>query len=118
MKNEKNKILGRVAACVAAGVLVLSSCTACGVNIYSTMDDKIDLVIEGEKNIAQISSIVGSPVASLTSKDNVLVVRYKNGASYTSGIKRDGCKLILQIRLQIQAMSFQISKLRTSSVTH
>lgn len=91
---RKNKILGRVAACVAAGVLVLSSCTACGVNIYSTMDDKIDLVIEGEKNIAQISSIVGSPVASLTSKDNVLVVRYKNGASYTSGIKRDGCKLI------------------------
>lgn len=60
---RKNKILGRVAACVAAGVLVLSSCTACGVNIYSTMDDKIDLVIEGEKNIAQISSIVGSPVA-------------------------------------------------------
>lgn len=57
---RKNKILGRVAACVAAGVLVLSSCTACGVNIYSTMDDKIDLVIEGEKNIAQISSIVGS----------------------------------------------------------
>lgn len=35
---RKNKILGRVAACVAAGVLVLSSCTACGVNIYSTMD--------------------------------------------------------------------------------
>ena len=46
---RKNKILGRVAACVAAGVLVLSSCTACGVNIYSTMDDKIDLVIEGER---------------------------------------------------------------------
>ena len=44
---RKNKILGRVAAYVAAGVLVLSSCTACGVNIYSTMDDKIDLVIEG-----------------------------------------------------------------------
>ena len=55
---RKNKILGRVAACVAAGVLVLSSCTACGVNIYSTMDDKIDLVIEGGRTLRKFHPLL------------------------------------------------------------
>ena len=93
-KSRENKILKRIAVCMAAGMLVLSSCTACGVNIYSEIDSMIELVIECEDDIAQISSIVGSPVTSSDKKDNEITVSYGNGVSYMFGLKRDGSKLI------------------------
>ena len=93
-ENKGNKILKRIAVCMAAGMLVLSSCTACGVNIYSTVDNAIGAVVEGEEDVVQISSIVGSPVVSSDKKDNELTVNYENGVSYVFGIKRDGSKLI------------------------